>query len=389
MKKFKSLASLLVASSLVVSSVGNAFACTALMITDKSGKVYSAKTMEFSVPIPSQFMYIPSGTNIISAAPNGHDGFTFNTQYPIIGVASSIKPTPNAKQVMVIEASNNQGLSLSTNELTESKSPYIAEPIDSKMLAGNDLASYLLGNFKTVAEVKQVLQSGNVQVWLPKIEFAGNVALPEHYILFDKTGAGIVIEYTDGLQNIYDNPVGVATNSPEFPWHLKNLNNYAFLTNQDKNTGKFNHLTAVAPDSGSALAGLPSIQISAGRFVKAAFYTNYVRKASTPNDAVVTLAHIMNNFDRPYDLTVDGAGFSGDAPGSTKKTSEVSLYTWMNDKDRNRYYIRTIDSMNFTTFEIDKLSAIKSVVIIPLNQVNDINLDGTQMIIDAANKKVQ
>jgi len=47
MKKLKSLTGLLVAGSLIASSVGNAFACTALMITDKSGKVYSAKTMEY------------------------------------------------------------------------------------------------------------------------------------------------------------------------------------------------------------------------------------------------------------------------------------------------------------------------------------------------------
>jgi choloylglycine hydrolase len=388
MKKLKTLASLFVAGSIFASSVASSYACTALMITDKSGKVYSAKTMEYSTNIPSQFTYIPAGTKMVSITPAGKDGLTFNTQYPIIGVASSFIPVANAKQAMVIEAVNNQGLSLSTNELTGSTSPKIADPVDSKTLAVNDLASYLLGNFKTVAEVKQALQSGSVQVWLPKVPFAGNVELPDHYILFDKTGAGIVIEYTDGLQNVYDNPVGVATNGPDFPWHLKNLNNYAFLTNLDKNTGKFNKLNVVAPDSGSALAGLPSIQISAGRFVKAAFYTNYVRKASTPEDAVVTLAHIMNNFDRPYDLTIDPPGFSGDAPAGSKTSSEVSLYTWMNDKDRNHYYIRTIHSMNFTTFEIDKLASVKSVVVIPLKQINDKNLDGTQMILDAANKKM-
>jgi choloylglycine hydrolase len=388
MKKLKTLASLFVAGSIFASSVASSYACTALMITDKSGKVYSAKTMEYSTNIPSQFTYIPAGTKMVSITPAGKDGLTFNTQYPIIGVASSFIPVANAKQAMVIEAVNNQGLSLSTNELTGSTSPKIANPVDSKTLAVNDLASYLLGNFKTVAEVKQALQSGSVQVWLPKVPFAGNVELPDHYVLFDKTGAGIVIEYTDGLQNVYDNPVGVATNGPDFPWHLKNLNNYAFLTNLDKNTGKFNKLNVVAPDSGSALAGLPSIQISAGRFVKAAFYTNYVRKASTPEDAVVTLAHIMNNFDRPYDLTIDPPGFSGDAPAGSKTSSEVSLYTWMNDKDRNHYYIRTIHSMNFTTFEIDKLASVKSVVVIPLKQINDKNLDGTQMILDAANKKM-
>ena len=55
----------------------------------------------------------------------------------------------------------------------------------------------------------------------------GNVEMPIHYILFDKTGVGLVIEYLNGVQDVYDNSVGVVTNEPDFPWHLKNLNNYA------------------------------------------------------------------------------------------------------------------------------------------------------------------
>ncbi len=55
MKKIKSLASLLVASSLVFSSVGNTFACTALMVADANGNGYYGRTMElpYTLPIPS------------------------------------------------------------------------------------------------------------------------------------------------------------------------------------------------------------------------------------------------------------------------------------------------------------------------------------------------
>jgi penicillin V acylase-like amidase (Ntn superfamily) len=39
-------------------------------------------------------------------------------------------------------------------------------------------------------------------------------------------------------------------------------------------SGSFNNLKVNAPDSGNALAGVPSTQISSGRFVKAAYYSN-------------------------------------------------------------------------------------------------------------------
>jgi len=378
----KKIPSVLVAALLILGlNATPALACTALMITDKQGNAYSGKTLEYAVPLPFEMSYVPAGTKVVSVAPGSKPGLSFETKYPVLGVSadSGVGDGPN----MMVESANDQGLSLSTNEMPGSQSPEGAGSEAAKALAATDLALYLLGNFKSVAEVKEALTNGDVSVWLPKVPLVGNLVLPMHYILWDKTGAGIVIEYLDGQQNIHDNPVGVATNAPDFGWHLKNLNNYAQLTNLDKDSGQFGQLKVNAPDSGNALANVPSSQISMGRFVKAAFYTQYVRKADNPEDAVITLGHIMNNFDRPYDLSID-TGFSaeGGQPGQT--TSEVTLFTWMNDKVRNLYLLRTIDALNFATFDIAKLAPITKVVTVPLAKINDATLDGTQVLLDAA-----
>jgi penicillin V acylase-like amidase (Ntn superfamily) len=358
-----------------------AHACTALMITDTKGNAYSAKTMEYAVPMPFEMSYVPAGTKVISVAPGNKPGLSFETKYPVLGVSADVGVGNGIN--MMVESANNQGLSLSTNELPGSQSPAGAGSDDAKALAVTDLGLYLLGNFKSVAEVKEAMQGSSVSVWVPKIPLVGNIEAPFHYILFDKTGAGIVIEFLHGKMNVHDNPVGVVTNAPDFPWHLKNLNNYAQLTNIDKDSGQFGQLKVGAPDSGNTLASVPSSQISAGRFVKAAFYTQFVRKADSPEDAVITLGHIMNNFDRPYDLSIDkGYSAEGGAPGTT--SSEVTLFTWMNDKSRNLYFLRTIDALNFAQFEIDKLAPIKSVVTVPLAKINDASLDGTQVLLGAA-----
>ena len=376
----KQMVLLLLILSLVI-AVPFAHACTALMITDTKGNAYSAKTMEYAVPMPFAMSYVPAGTKVVSVAPGNKPGLSFETKYPVLGVGANVGVGSGLN--MLAEAANDQGLSVSSNEMPGSQSPTGAGSDAAKAVASTDLALYLLGNFKSVAEVKAALVDGSVSVWLPEIPLMGNLVAPLHYILFDKTGAGIVIEYLDGKQNIHDNPVGVVTNAPDFPWHLKNLNNYAQLTNVDKNTGQFGQLKVGAPDSGNALDNLPSSQISAGRFVKAAYYTQFVRKADSPEDAVITLGHIMNNFDRPYDLSIDkGYSAEGGKPGST--TSEVTLFTWMNDKSRNLYFLRTIDALNFAQFEIDKLSPIKKVVTVPLDKINDDQLDGTQILLGAA-----
>jgi len=48
----------------------------------------------------------------------------------------------------------------------------------------------------------------------------------------------------------------------------------------------------------------------------------------------------------------------------------------------------TSGQTNIRGIDIDKLASVKSTVIIPFKQINDSNLDGTQMILDVASKKI-
>jgi choloylglycine hydrolase len=49
---------------------------------------------------------------------------------------------------------------------------------------------------------------------------------PPHYVVHDESGKSIVIEYVEGKLHVYDNVIGVITNSPAFDWHITNLRNY-------------------------------------------------------------------------------------------------------------------------------------------------------------------
>ena len=369
----------LLAGYIAMMGCASAIACTAMVITDLNGAAYNGKTMEFSYPMPLNMEYIPAGTKIGSKTPSGKTGMEFNTKYPVLGLG--MLAVPDANQDTMVEAINNQGLSISSNEFNDSKAPIALGNDNHKILAATDFAMWVLGNFQSVKQVKQALLAGEAKVWLPKVPFMDNAPMPIHYAVFDKTGAGIVIEYSKGQQNIYDNEVGVMTNIPDFSWHLQNLNNYAFLSNIDRNKGKFNDVEVSAPDSGNALVGLPSNQTSAGRFVKAAYYTNFVRKAKTPDEAIITLAHILNNFDRPYDLSIDPPGAVGDGPPLKTNSSEVTLFTWISDKTRNRYYLRTIDSYNFTMIDMNKLASQTEIKKIPISIFNNISSDSTHLLL--------
>ena len=350
-------------------------ACTTILVTDESGRAYHGRTLEYSSLLPMDMTYFPAGTKVVSSTPSGSQGLTFDTKYPILGM--SFQVVPSAKQVAFAEGVNDQGVSFSANWLTGTDSPAVSKD-DARILAASDLGAWVLGNFKSVEEVKEAMRNGQTEFWVPVSPLDPEAPLPLHYAINDKSGNSIVVEFTDGKVNLYDNPVGVMTNGPEFPWHLKNLQNYTF-TNVNKDTGQLGKLKLETQDGGIALIALPSAETSQGRFVKAAFYANYVRKAKTPDEAVTTLAHLMNNFDRPYDLTVDEAGGAGDGVRSSGTSSEITIWTTLQDLSRNLLYFRSIAAMNWTVIDMNKLKDVKEVKSISTSDVDKAGADSFKL----------
>lgn len=374
--KFKPVVASLVTATYFLATSGISEACTVLAIKDAKGNVYQSRTNEFASKLPDELTYYPIGTRIESVTPDGKQGKTFETKYAILGVTLK-GMTPDAKQDTLHEAMNDQGLSFSALEFTENGSPTITATPD-KVLALVDFGAWALGNFQNVSQVKQALKNKEVDIWLPRVASIGNMLTPLHVALYDRNGGAIVIEFVNGDTQVYDNLVGVMTNAPAFPWHVRNMDNYAFLTNVDKNTGKFNDLNVTAPDAGNALVALPSAQTAPGRFVKAAYYSNYAYKAKTPDEAIKTLSHVMNNFDRAKNMAVDKEQASKSAKAST--SSEVTFFTGMKDLNQGHFYLRTINSINFTKFDMSKLSALKSSKVVSLKNVDaNTSLDGTDL----------
>lgn len=371
------------ASFFVFSSIANSYACTVLAIKDIKGNVYQGRTNEFAGQQPDNITFWPAGTRMESVTPEGKQGKTFNTKHGILAI--TLKGlTANAKQESIHEGVNDQGMTFTTNALINNEPLSIGVPAD-RVISALDLGVWALGNYQNVAQVKQAIQNKEVEIWLPQIPSMANFKAPLHFAMYDKLGGNIVIEFAGGKTTVYDNPAYVMTNDPPLPWHLTNLNNYAFLTNIDKNTGQFNNLKVAATDSGGNMANLPGAENSVGRFVKAAYYSNFVQKAKTPDQAVKTLSHVMNNFDRPIDVSADKPGTASKAESfaANRLSSESTYFTVMNDLSRNHFYLRTINSINFAQFDVRKISgSVKKTKVVTFAAVNNLkSLDATELFL--------
>lgn len=353
----KNLVSLLTASFLLFASVNNSIACTLLMVMDTSGNAYKGRTMEYNLMVPSALTYYPAGTKVESLTPAGKRGLTFETKFPILGMAGDVVPKA---QPYFAEAMNDQGLSFAALWFNGADMAPVKKD-DANILSVNDLGSWVLGNFKNVSEVKAAITAGNIDFWLPVAPSLSPKPLPLHYGVMDKQGGSIVIEFADGKMNVYDNPTNAFTNDPSFPWHVQNLSNYTF-TNVDKNTAQLGKLKFRSSGPGNAISSLPSAQTPEGRFVKAAFYANYVTKGKTPDAAINQLSHILNNFDIPTGLTIDyGSDGIGTAPITKAGASEITAWTVMNDLSRNLFYVRSINALNWSVIDLNKLKSGKSI----------------------------
>jgi penicillin V acylase-like amidase (Ntn superfamily) len=306
--------------------------------------------MENSVIHPWNISYYPAGMTFQTHAPDGKPTFSFTTKYGIVGT-EIYNPKPNVKLSPITEGANDAGLSLSGNMLPGSIPHTLSAEAAGKAISFFQFVQWVLGCFASVDEVKEAL-NGGVSVW---VEEEHKNELSNHFAITDKTGKSIVVECLNGSQQVYDNPVGVLTNGPAFPWHLDNLSNYAHLTNIDKNTGQFGSLKVSAPDSGIAMHSVPSSQVSWGRFVKAAFYKQFVKQGETPDEEVLLMAHIMNNFDRPEHLTIDTDGHSTEGGG----LSEITEFTVLFDSARLQWYIRPILALNWIKIDLAALKGSK------------------------------
>ncbi|MGP9795754.1 linear amide C-N hydrolase [Halomonas sp. 86] len=345
-------------------------ACTSLLYSDANDKFYAGRTMELPMELPYKVSYFPAGTSFGSQA-DKHHVLDFTGQNAFVAVTV---PDPVSKDLKVAEGVNDKGLTFGLLAYASTEGPADMVNNTQAVLAAIDLGAWALSQFSTVDEVKQALEEQPVMVTslLPM----GVLDTPFHYTLHDATGKSIVIEFANHEQNVIDNPLGVMTNGPEFSWHMTNLNNYTFLSNVDQSKLELSGVKLAQPDSGIATAGLPASNTSVGRFVRAIYYSQFAEKAENADSAITTLAHVMNNFDRPRGITIDNRFRDSieniAAPGVNNDrvyTSEYTSWTSLIDLQQRTLHLRSYDSLNYIHFDLDELTDIDEIRHVELKDV--------------------
>ena len=322
-------------------------ACTGISFAAQDGTRIQARTIEWAgYNLDSRLIILPRGQKNTSLTLGGRNGLTWTNKYGAVGISV-------VKDEFLGEGLNEKGLSAGIFYFSGygSLAPYNAKKAK-KSVGDAMLVSWLLTNFATVDEALRGLKKIEIVPIYPPEQ--GEIAAPTgHWRIADASGRSVVLEIENGgVRHIYENTAGVLTNSPQFPWHLSNLNNYVHLQPGPLAPIQYGNITLKQLGIGAGMKGLPGDFTPPSRFVRAFFYTHTAPVPADADAAVLQAFHILNNFDLPIGMETTPGQKPADALPSATQWTSVSNTT------SPAFYYRTMNNSQIRKVDLTKMDFV-------------------------------
>jgi choloylglycine hydrolase len=278
-----------------------ASACTGIRLLTKNGGVVYGRTMEWGAfDLHSRVALIPYGYKFIGLTPDGNNGKKFTVKHGIVALDMLGKD-------YIADGMNDKGLAVGLfYHPGYAKYPKYDKMNASNSLSAQNVSAYILSQFSNIKEVKEGMQHITV---VGVVEKAIGIVVDGHWMVTDKSGSSIVIEFTEGELKIHDAPLGVVTNAPTYDWHMTNLSNYLNLSMFSVEPKNLSGVKIAPTGAGSGMIGLPGDNTPPSRFVRAVTWTQSTRQIENAAEGIYEAFRILDNFNLP--LGPDGAEGSG------------------------------------------------------------------------------
>ncbi|QOP45139.1 linear amide C-N hydrolase [Sulfurimonas paralvinellae] len=329
----------LIAIAVTTFGISTANACTGAQIITEDKAAINGRTVEFGVLIDTSVAFVPRGYKFTGMTTKG-PGKTWRAKYASVGMII-------ADYDVIVDGMNEKGLVCANFYFPGfAKYSVTTKENQSISMSTTDMVQWILSMFDNVDDVKKALKNNEVAIspvltpgFPPQVQ-------PFHFIVYDAAGKSIVFEPIDGKLKVYDNPIGVITNSPTFDWHMMNLRNYVTLGHTTPHSKKIFGIELKPLGQGAGMLGLPGDFTPPSRFVRAAAFAGSTIPAKTAEGGVMQMFHILNSFDIPV-----GAARTVEAG---KIYSDYTMLTVVRDTKNLRFYYKTYDDQNIKMVDMKK-----------------------------------
>ena len=253
-----------------------------------------------------------------------------NSHYAIIGMAFVQNDYP-----LYYDATNEKGLSMAG--LNFPKFAVYHPLVDGKdNVTPFEFIPWILSQCATVDEARVLL--GKMSLYNENF-FEQLPLSPLHWHIADEKQSIVVESVADGLK-IYDNPVGVMTNSPTFDFHLLNLSHYMGATREIATNRFAQNLGVTSYSRGMGGFGIPGDLSSASRFVRAAFTLNNSVVGDGEKASVSHFFHILGSVAQQKGCCAVDHGY------------EYTIYSSCCNTSKGIYYYTTYENSQPTAVDM-------------------------------------
>lgn len=313
--------------------------CTGIMLKAKDDSIIHGRTVEFGITIDTTIAVVPRGYEFTGQTPLG-EGLKYAARYAAVGAIAFT-------DVKLMDGMNEAGLAVGAFYFPSfAEYTTVTAENQNKGLSPGDFPNWLLTQFTTVDEVRGAVQNKAAVITPTVIQGWGTEVPPFHYVVYDKTGASIVIEPVGTELIIHDNPLGVITNSPPFDWHMINLRNFIALNPRNVPPVKLAGETFQQLGQGSGMLGLPGDFTPPSRFVRAVAFSATAIPSETADKGIEQVFYILNNFDIPV-------GNARAEAGGIVHT-DYTMLTVARDPQCLRYYYKSYDDQTIRMADLSK-----------------------------------
>lgn len=347
----------------LASPLSDVHACTDFLLKAVDGTLINGRSMEFALQLDSNVTLHSRGEKNQGAAPNNQPGLQWTSRYGYICVTTLGLDLP-------VDGLNEKGLSMGFLWLPGTAYQQVPEGKYEQALAIENAGKWILGNFSTVAEVKEAIN--DVYIWGHPFKQLNNEIPPLHISLHDLQGNSLVVEFQNGRQKIYENPVNVLTNYPPFDWQLINLGNYVSLKAANAGPVTLGGLTVNPVGQGSGLFGIPGDWTPPARFVRTVALKALALPAKNATEGVNLAVHLINAVDIP----------KGDIRVTPNKPEDGDYTQWVVIKDLTNgiLYYRTYQDLALHKIDFAKLNSAPGATVL------NIPMSTTQAYVDDTQK---
>jgi choloylglycine hydrolase len=252
--------------------------------------------------------------------------------YAMIGMANVADNYP-----LYAEAANEHGLYMAGLNFPDNAFYAQQDFSGEYQITPYELIPWILGTCQTVRQACERLKKTQM-IGIPFAE--GYPLAPLHWHLADRTESVVIEPMQDGL-HIYDDPVGVLTNNPPYPYHRMNLNQYQNLTSRYAENRFSNALDLHVYGQGMGAIGLPGDVSPMSRFVKAAFLKWNSVCEYTEEASVSQFFHILDAVSMVRGSVITQEG-----------NCDITTYSCCMNATQGIYYYKTYQNNQITAIHL-------------------------------------